>query len=177
MTNLSFRLLDDFIAPYIDKEAPFGFRDAGGNSLGEITFIRTYSRLLDGDKKERWVDAATRVTNATYSIQKQYIKEHKLEWNDQKAQASAKEFFDRLFNIKFTPPGRGLQQMGSPQVMSGNSASLQNCGFVSTADMQRHDPGAVFEWAMLALMYGIGIGADTLGSKKNIEIRAREGEP
>ena len=176
MTELSFRLLPDFIAKYKDVEPPFGFRDAGGNSLGEITYVRTYSRLKDSGEKEDWLDACKRVTDATYTIQKNYVKEHRLEWNDQKAQSSAKEFFDRLFNLKWTPPGRGLQQMGSSQVMSGNSASLQNCGFVSTGDIERHNPGEVFEWAMLALMYGIGIGADTLGSKKGIEIRKREGQ-
>ena len=177
MSDFSFKLLPDFIARYQGVEPPFGFRDAGGNSLGEITYARTYSRLKENGNKETWLDAVERVTNATYTIQKDYIKEHKLEWSDNKAQTSAKEFFDRLFNLKFTPPGRGLQQMGSPQVMSGNSASLQNCAVISTGDIDRHDPGKVFEWAMLALMYGVGVGADMLGAKKEIEIRERVGDP
>lgn len=127
MPDFSFRLLPDFLEKYNDVEPPFGFRDAGGNSLGEITYIRTYSRMKENENKETWQDAIERITNATYAIQKDYVKEHKLEWNDQKAQSSAKEFYDRLFNLKFTPPGRGLAQMGSDQVMGGNSASLQNC--------------------------------------------------
>ena len=177
MTDFSFKLLPNFIAKYDGVEPPFGFRDIAGNSLGEITFSRTYSRLKESGNKETWLECVERVTDATYTIQKDYVKEHKLEWNDQKAQSSAKEFFDRLFNLKFTPPGRGLQQMGSPQVMGGNSASLQNCAVISTADIERHDPGRVFEWAMLALMYGVGVGADMLGATKNIEIRERSGEP
>lgn len=177
MSDFSFRLLPDFLAKYEGVEPPFGFRDVGGNSLGEVTYARTYSRLKPNGNKETWLDCVERVTNATYTIQKDYVKSNKLEWNDQKAQSSAKEFFDRLFNLKFTPPGRGLQQMGSPQVMSGNSASLQNCAVISTGDIERHDPGRVFEWAMLALMYGVGVGADMLGAKKNIEIRVRTGEP
>jgi ribonucleoside-triphosphate reductase len=177
MPDLSFKLLPDFIAKYKDIEAPFGFRDAGGNSLGEVTFSRTYSRLKDNGNKETWQEAVERVVDATYTIQKNYVKAHKLEWNDQKAQSSAKEFFDRLFNLKFTAPGRGLQQMGSPQVMSGNSASLQNCAVISTGDIERHDPGKVFEWAMLALMYGVGVGADMIGADKNIQIRDRKGDP
>lgn len=176
MSDFSFKLLPDFLGKYKDIEPPFGFRDVGGNSLGEVTYIRTYSRLKDDGTKESWHEAAQRVTDATYSIQKDYVKEHKLEWNDQKAQTSAKEFFDRLFNLKFTPPGRGLAQMGSKQVMSGNSASLQNCAVISTGDMTRHNPGEVFEWAMLALMYGVGVGADMLGANKNIEIRPRSGD-
>ena len=47
----SFRLLDDFIAKYKEAEPPFGFTDAGGNSLGEITFIRTYSRVKEDGTK------------------------------------------------------------------------------------------------------------------------------
>jgi len=177
MPDFSFKLLPDFLEKYKGVEPPFGFRDVGGNSLGEIAFSRTYSRLKENGNKETWVEAVERVTDATYTIQKNHVKENKLEWNDQKAQSSAKEFFDRLFNLKFTPPGRGLQQMGSPQVMGGNSASLQNCAVISTGDIERHDPGKVFEWAMLALMYGVGVGADMLGAKKKIEIRERTGEP
>lgn len=177
MPDFSFKLLPDFLDKYKEVEPPFGFRDVGGNSLGEITFSRTYSRLKENGNKETWVEAVQRVTDATYTIQKNHVKENKLEWNDQKAQSSAKEFFDRLFNLKFTPPGRGLQQMGSAQVMGGNSASLQNCAVISTGDIERHDPGKVFEWAMLALMYGVGVGADMLGAKKNIEIRERTGTP
>lgn len=176
MTDFSFRLLPDFIEKYKGVEAPFGFRDAGGNSLGELTFLRTYSNLNSDGTKERWLDTCVRVTNGTYSIQKSHAKNNKLEWNDQKGQSSAKEFFDRMFNLKWTPPGRGLEKMGSKQVMDGNSASLQNCAVISTGDTDRHDPGAVFQWAMLALMYGVGVGADMLGAKKNIEIRERVGD-
>ncbi len=176
MPDFSFKLLPDFIEKYQTQEAPFGFRDAGGNSLGELTFLRTYSNLNSDGTKERWVDTCVRVTNGTYSIQKSHAKNNKLEWNDQKGQSSAKEFFDRMFNLKWTPPGRGLEKMGSKQVMDGNSASLQNCAVISTGDIDRHDPGAVFQWAMLALMYGVGVGADMLGAKKNIEIRERSGD-
>ncbi len=176
MTDFSFRLLPDFIEKYKNVEAPFGFRDAGGNSLGELTFLRTYSNLNSDGTKERWIDTCVRVTNGTYSIQKSHAKTNKLEWNDQKGQSSAKEFFDRMFSLKWTPPGRGLEKMGSKQVMDGNSASLQNCAVISTGDIERHDPGAVFQWAMLALMYGVGVGADMLGAKKNIEIRERFGD-
>lgn len=176
MPDFSFRLLPDFIEKYKEVEPPFGFRDAGGNSLGELTFLRTYSNLNSDGTKERWLDTCVRVTNGTYSIQKSHAKNNKLEWNDQKGQSSAKEFFDRMFNLKWTPPGRGLEKMGSKQVMDGNSASLQNCAVISTGDIDRHDPGAVFQWAMLALMYGVGVGADMLGAKKNIEIRERVGD-
>ena len=48
-----------------------------------------------------------------YSLQKDHCKTNRLPWNDAKGQASAKEAFDRLFNLKWTPPGRGLWAMGT----------------------------------------------------------------
>ena len=109
----SFRLTDDFVAGYKDKIVPFGYRDAAGNSVGEITFLRTYSRLKEDNTKETWVDVCERVINGMYSLQKDHCKKNRLPWNDAKAQASAKEAFDRLFNLKWTPPGRGLWAMGT----------------------------------------------------------------
>lgn len=105
---LSFELSDNFIAQYADKRPPFGFEDAGGNTLGELTFIRTYSRLKDDGTKERWYETCRRVIEGMYSIQKDWAVQNKLPWNSNKAQASAKEAYDRLFHLKWTPPGRGL---------------------------------------------------------------------
>ena len=175
--NFSFKLTEDFVSKYISQSAPFGFTDAGGNSVGEITFIRTYSRVKEDGTKEKWHEVCERVVNGMYSIQKDHAVKNKLPWNPQKAQASARECYDRMFNLKFTPPGRGLHQMGSAQVASGNSASLQNCGVIGTANIDRHNPGYIFQWGMEALMYGIGLGFDTLAANKDIEIRPREGEP
>ena len=49
----SFKLPDDFVEKYKSQESPFGFKDAAENSLGEITFIRTYSRMKEDGTKER----------------------------------------------------------------------------------------------------------------------------
>ena len=71
----SFKLTEDFVNGYVNKTVPWGYTDAAGNSLGEITFIRTYSRNkpcehgLEGDEdtclkpKETWVDCCIRVIN------------------------------------------------------------------------------------------------------------------
>ena len=167
----SFRLTDDFINSYKDKEVPFGFWDAGNNALGEITFIRTYSRKKEDGTKEKWYEVCERVINGMYSIQKDHCKENRLPWNDRKAHASAQEAFDRMFSLKWTPPGRGLWMMGSEMVMtSKNSAALQNCAFVSTRDIDKYDPGALFSWVMDALMLGVGVGFDVLGAEKEMEI-------
>ena len=169
----SFKLSSDFIESYQKLEAPFGFKDAASNSLGEITFIRTYSRMKEDGAKERWHEVCKRVIEGMYSVQKNHAKENRLPWNDYKAQKSAQEGYDRLFNLKWTPPGRGLWAFGTPMTMEGkNSASLQNCAMVSTRDIDRNDPGALFAWVMDALMLGIGVGFDTIGQDKEISIYA-----
>jgi ribonucleoside-triphosphate reductase len=167
----SFKLSSDFVDSYKKTESPFGFRDAATNSLGEVTFIRTYSRMKEDGTKERWYEVCKRVIEGMYSVQKNHAKENRLPWNDYKAQKSAQEAFDRLFNLKWTPPGRGLWAFGTPMTMEKrNSASLQNCAMVSTHDIDRNDPGALFAWVMDALMLGIGVGFDTLGQEKEMLI-------
>ena len=54
--HFSFKLSEDFVEGYRSKKAPFGYRDAAGNSVGEITFLRTYSRKKDDGTKETWTD-------------------------------------------------------------------------------------------------------------------------
>ena len=173
----SFRLTEEYVTSYKDKKAPFGYRDAGGNSVGEITFLRTYSRKkLDGTK-ETWVDVCERVINGMYSLQKDHCKTNRLPWSDAKAQASAKEAFDRLFNLKWTPPGRGLWVMGTPIVnVQKNSAALQNCAFVSTLEMTKLNPAKPFGFLMEASMLGVGVGFDDKGAEKEFTIYAPKSE-
>ena len=169
----SFRLSEEFVNKYNNVPAPFGFSDAGSNSLGEITFIRTYSRMKEDGTKERWHEVCRRVIEGMYSVQKNHAKDNRLPWNDNKAQKSAQEAFQRMFELKWTPPGRGLWAFGTPMTMEKrNSASLQNCAMVSTRDIDRNDPGALFAWVMDALMLGIGVGFDTLGKDKQMSIYA-----
>ena len=44
-----FMLSDNFIDGYKRKRAPFGF-----NGLGELVYMRTYSRIKDDGKNEMW---------------------------------------------------------------------------------------------------------------------------
>ena len=137
----SFKLAEDFINTYRSKKVPWGYTDAAGNSVGEIIFLRTYSRLKEDGTKETWAEVCERVINGMYSLQKDHAKTQRLPWSDVKAQTSAKEAYDRLFNLKWTPPGRGLWMMGTPLVnVHKNSAALQNCSFVSTTSMTKLDP-------------------------------------
>ena len=171
MGLFSFELASEFVESYKAKKAPFGYRDAGGNSVGEITFLRTYSRLKADGTKETWTDVCQRVINGMYSLQKDHAKINRLPWSDAKAAASAKEAFDRLFNLKWTPPGRGLWVMGTPLVNEQrNSAALQNCAFVSTGSMTKTDPSKPFAFLMEASMLGVGVGFDDKGADKDFNI-------
>ena len=171
MTVFSFKLNDEFVATYKDKKPPFGYADVAGNSVGEITFLRTYSRLKPEGTKETWAEVCERVINGMYSLQKEHAKTNRLPWNDAKAASSAKEAFDRLFNLKWTPPGRGLWVMGTDIVnVQKNSAALQNCAFVSTLEMTRNNPAKPFGFLMEASMLGVGVGFDDKGADKGFEI-------
>ena len=175
--SFSFKLSDEFIDGYRSRKAPFGYRDAAGNSVGEITFLRTYSRLKEDGHKETWVDVCERVINGMYSLQKEHAKSNRLPWNDSKAQASAKEAFERLFELKWSPPGRGLWVMGTPIVNTQrNSAALQNCAFVSTKEMTKTDPSKPFTFLMEASMLGVGVGFDDKGADKEFQIYEPQGE-
>jgi adenosylcobalamin-dependent ribonucleoside-triphosphate reductase len=175
--SFSFKLSEEFVGGYKERKAPFGYRDAAGNSVGEITFLRTYSRLKEDGTKETWTDVCERVINGMYSIQKDHAKSQRLPWNDSKAQASAKEAFERLFELKWSPPGRGLWVMGTPLVNTQrNSAALQNCAFVSTKEMTKNDPAKPFTFLMEASMLGVGVGFDDKGADKEFTIYAPQGE-
>ena len=176
--HFSFKLSEDFVNGYKERKAPFGYRDAAGNSVGEITFLRTYSRLKEDGTKETWFEVCERVINGMYSIQKDHAKSQRLPWNDSRAQASAKEAYERLFELKWSPPGRGLWVMGTPIVNEQrNSAALQNCAFVSTKEMTKNEPSRPFTFLMEASMLGVGVGFDDKGADKDFTIYAPlEGE-
>ena len=89
-------------------------------------------------------------------------------WNDMKALASARDAYDRMFNLKWLPPGRGIQHMGRAIIHEEQDSSpLQNCSFVSTSKLSTHsfrsatDP---FRLMMEMAMTGVGVGFDTKGA-------------
>ena len=154
-----FVLSDNFITKYKRKKAPFGF-----NGLGELVYMRTYSRIkLDG-KNERWWETVQRVVEGTYSMQKNHIDSYQLGWNPWQAQRSAQEMYERIFNMKFLPPGRGLWAMGTAITEErGLYAALNNCAFVSTSTI-KDDYSKPFTFLMDASMLGVGVGFDTKGA-------------
>ncbi len=158
-----FKLSDSFMNNYKRKRAPFGF-----NGLGELVYMRTYSRLKQDGKNEMWWETVQRVVEGTFNMQKRHIDAHSLGWNPWKAQHSAQEMYDRIFTMKFLPPGRGLWAMGTPLTEErGLFAALNNCAFVSTENI-KDDLAAPFTFLMDASMLGVGVGFDTLGAGKLI---------
>jgi len=108
----------------------------------------------------------TQVVEGTYQMQLDWYAESRLSFSNEKMQVDAQDMYDRIFNMKFLPPGRGLWAMGSPLTSDRRIyASLNNCGFVSTIDIAEN-PAAPFSFLMDCAMLGIGVGFDTLGSHK-----------
>ena len=156
-----FKLSESFIEQYHSKKPPFGF-----NGLGELVYMRTYSRIKDDGSNEQWWETCRRVVEGTYNMQKNHIESYSLGWNPWQAQRSAQEMFDRMFNMKFLPPGRGLWAMGTPITEErGLYAALNNCAFVSTANL-KDDLAKPFTFLMDASMLGVGVGFDTLGANQ-----------
>jgi len=154
-----FKLSDNFVAKYKRKKAPFGF-----NGLGELVYMRTYSRIKENGKNERWWETVQRVVEGTYNMQMNWIESHQLGWNPWQAQRSAQDMYERIFNMKFLPPGRGLWAMGTPITEEkGLYAALNNCAFVSTKTL-KEDYAKPFCFLMDASMLGVGVGFDTKGA-------------
>ena len=159
MEQSKFKLSDNFISKWKRKKPPFGF-----NGLGELVYMRTYSRIKEDGKNERWWETVQRVVEGTYSMQMNHIESHQLGWNPWQAQKSAQDMYERIFNMKFLPPGRGLWAMGTPITEDkGLYAALNNCAFVSTKTL-KEDYSKPFCFLMDASMLGVGVGFDTKGA-------------
>lgn len=156
-----FKLTSTFLDKYKNVRPPFGF-----DGLGELTYTRTYSRIKEDGKNEVWWETVARVVEGTFSMQKRWIESRQLGWSPRKAQVSAHEMYDRIFNMKFLPPGRGLWAMGSALTEErGIHAALNNCAFISTENI-KEDLASAFCFLMDASMLGVGVGFDTKGAGK-----------
>lgn len=100
-----FNLPKQFVDEYRLRPVSFGW-----NGLGEVAYLRTYSRKdnqnIDG--QEAWADTCERVINGMFHEQKIWSLANGINWNEEKAMRSAMEAYDLLFRMIWTPPGRGL---------------------------------------------------------------------
>jgi len=158
--NKPFKLDKDFLSGFHGQKPQFGF---GG--LGEFVFYRTYSRLKPDGSKESFADVLQRVTEGVYEIQRQHCYKQHVPWTRSKAQVSAQEMFQRMWDFKFLPPGRGLWMMGTEFMWERGGAALQNCGYISTENIDK-DLAEPFHFVIDMAMLGVGVGFDTRGAGK-----------
>jgi len=126
---------DDFVTLYNDKTPPWGF---GG--MGEVVFLRTYSRKKENGDNETWPETIQRVINGAIEIGVPYT------------QKEAESLFDHMFNLRCSYSGRALWQLGTPLIKQLNGASLNNCYFVNIEKIED------FEFLFDHLMLGGGVG-------------------
>lgn len=150
---------------------PWIGRGANGSDdvVAQIVFERTYQR-----NGESYAGMIIRVTEGVYNMQLNHFRRNQLPYSYGRAQKSAQEMAARMFHMKFLPPGRGLWAMGTPVTEErGLYASLQNCAFVTTANMP-NDPAAPFDFCMDMSMLGVGVGFDTEGANVNPPMRVHQ---
>lgn len=135
-------LEQSFVDSYSQKLAPWGF-----NGLGEIVFMRTYSRKKENGLNETWPETLQRVINGAIEIGVPYTEEE------------AKKLFDHMFNLRCSFSGRSLWQLGTPLVRKLNGTSLNNCYFTNIEKIE--DFEMIFEYLML----GGGVGFSVERSK------------
>jgi len=190
-----FKLQESFLEQYKGKQPKWGF-----NGLGYVIYKRTYSRpycgkcesyIIDQNteyeyfctvcgskniKYEEWWKTLQRAINGTFELQRRHIDHLRTKWDSGRAQASAQEMFELMWDFKFSFPGRGLFAMGSPLVMDfGNAACLYSCGFASTRDIGI-DFTQPFNFLFMASALGVGVGFDTRGAGKTEIVKSAKSE-
>jgi adenosylcobalamin-dependent ribonucleoside-triphosphate reductase len=115
--------------------------------MGEIVFLRTYSRKKENGENETWTETLQRVVNGAHEIGVDYTKKE------------AEALFDHMFNLRCSFSGRALWQLGTPLVQKFNGSSLNNCYFTNIEKVE--DFELLFEYLML----GGGVGFSVERSK------------
>ncbi len=116
-----FYLSDSFLEKYKEASPNWG-------AMGEFVYLRTYSRLVENENRnEKWWETVRRVVEGCFNVQKDHCTKLRLPWKNAKAQRSAQIMYDKIFNFKFLPPGRGLWMMGTEFIETRGGAALNNC--------------------------------------------------
>lgn len=153
-------LSDSFLDVYSKRVVEWGF-PSGPNSLGEVTYRRTYAR--DG---EHWWQTVRRVVEGVYDIMHEHCERYNLPFDMGLARYDAQQMYDLIFNFKFLPPGRGLWMMGTDYLKDRNtSVPLYNCSYVSTENIDK-DFDKPFRFMADVSMLGVGVGFDSKGAGK-----------
>lgn len=118
---------------------PFG-------EIGYITYKRTYARRLndsdpDSKTEEFWQTVEREISAYDRQLKLSFTEEEKNRYKDLR------------HNLKISPAGRFMWQLGTKTVDKLGLPSLQNCAFVVV-----DDPIRPFTWAFEMLMLGSGVG-------------------
>jgi len=134
---------NEFINSYATQTPPWGF---GG--LGEIVYLRTYSRKIEGlDRTESWPETIRRIIDGAIEIGTPFSVQE------------AEQLFDHMYNLRCTVAGRALWQLGTPLVSKFSGTSLNNCFFSNIEKIED------FELLFDYLMLGGGVGFSVERSK------------
>jgi ribonucleoside-diphosphate reductase alpha chain len=135
----------------VAKRVPWGF-----GPFSETIYYARYSRTKDDGTQETWADTVIRNIEGMFSILKTSAKNIGQRWNDREWQRDAWQAATMMFDLKWTPPGRGLWIQGTQAVYKTGSDALNNCAFVKVTQLSRDA-----EWLMDMLMKGVGVGFST----------------
>ena len=167
---IQFKLKADFKDTLSKKPTKWGYE-----GLSEFTFYRTYARKKENGRLETWPECVVRVIEGMFSILKTHAITSHLPWDEKRAHKLAEEAAVRLFELKWTPPGRGLWMMGTDYMWERGAMALYNCTYASTEDIDS-ELSKPFAYVMDTMMCGVGSGYDTLGAGK-ILVRKPQGDP
>jgi len=103
------------VTPYLSRTPDWG-------PVGEIVYKRTYEYEGEG-----WALTCKRVVELCYTLQKRHCLKNNRPWNDSKSMVSACEMYDLMWNMKFLPPGRGLDCGRIDLIDKKGGAVLNNC--------------------------------------------------
>ena len=145
-------LSDEFVNGFVELTPPWGF---GG--LGEVVFLRTYSRPVDAGGVESWVECLRRVIDGACDVGAGFTPRE------------AEALFEHMFYLRCSLSGRALWQLGTPLVRELNGASLNNCYFVNVETIED------FEFLFDMLMLGGGVGFSVERSKIHELPKVRSG--
>jgi ribonucleoside-triphosphate reductase len=129
------RITEEFKNKYEALTPPWGF-----NGMGEIVFLRTYSRKKENGDTETLADTLQRIINGAIDIGVDYTQEE------------AERLFDHMFNLRCSFSGRSLWQLGTPLTQKFSGTSLNNCYFTNIESIED------FELLFDYLMLGGGVG-------------------
>lgn len=160
-TSKRIRLDDDFVSMYADRQPDWG-------PLGWITYKRTYARWADKaqTRREEWYETVRRVVEGNLELDPRPRTAGVLA----ELMAEGQEMFDSIWNLLWTPPGRGLWISGTDYAKTHGDA-LVNCWVVAVRP-GRYDkgepvkPSYPFCMAMDLLMKGGGVGFSV--TKENV---------